>query len=281
MQARALFLVPSLLCFSSVARAASPHASLTVSARGAYAVTLDGRRELVGLVSLTIPLDRAAAPRPPSGTSKGRIAEERPKKAKSVDPEPTELPPPVAEQRPPPPAPKPKLLLGARLVNATLSAAYRAAGRGRAHSRFASLSSRARASAALPELRLRAARSTDESLRLTPSSSDPYRYTQAGGVTLSFEGQATWRLDRLVFADEEIAIEHLAQNRSRSDSALTEQVLRTLFVWQRARVTAAREDIDPDAQLEAELRALEAALRLDVLTGGWFSAHVDNGSPSR
>lgn len=272
MLARALFLVPSLLCFSSIGRAAPPHGSLTVSARGAYAVTLDGRREILGLVSLTIPLDRAAAP---------RITEERPKKAKSVETEPTELPPPVAESRPVPPAAKPKLILGARLVNATLSAAYRASGRARAHSRFASLSSRARASAALPELRLRAARSTDESLRLTPSSSDPYRYTQAGGVTLSFEGQATWRLDRLVFADEEISIEHLAQNRSRSDSALTERVLRTLFDWQRARLTAVREDIEPDARLEAELRALEAALRLNVLTGGWFSAHVDNGSPSR
>jgi hypothetical protein len=273
MLARALFLVPSLLCFSSVARAAPPNGSLTVSARGAYAVTLEGRREILGLVSLTIPLDRAAAP---------RITEDaKPKKAKTADPEPTELPPPVAEQRPAPTAPKPKLLLGARLVKATLAAAYRAAGRGSARARYASLSSRARASAVLPELRLRAARSTDESLRLTPSSSDPYRYTQAGGVTLSFEGQATWRLDRLVFADEEISIEHLAQNRSRSDSALTEQVLKTLFVWQRARITALREDIDPEAQLEAELRALEAALRLDVLTGGWFSAHVDNGSPSR
>jgi hypothetical protein len=172
-------------------------------------------------------------------------------------------------------------MLSARLVNATLGAAYRTAGRGRAHARYASLSSRARASAALPELRLRAARSTDESLRLTPSSSDPYRYTQAGGVTLSFEGQATWRLDRLVFADEEISIEHLSQNRSRADSSLTEQVLKTLFQWQRARVTAAREDVDPEARLEAELRGLEAALRLDVLTGGWFSAHVDNGKASR
>lgn len=269
---RALLLVPSILCFSTLARAAPPSGSLTIGARAAYAVTLDGRRELLGLVSLTVPLDRIAAP---------RIAEGTPKKAKSVDREPVEVPAPAPAPPPPPQIPKPKLILCARLVNLTLDAAYRTAGRGRAHARYASLAARSRASAALPELRVRASRSTDESLRLTPSSSDPYRYTQAGGVTLSFEGQATWRLDRLVFADEEISIEHLAQNRSRADSALTEQVLRTLFAWQRARVAAARDDIDPEAQLEAQLKALEAELRLDVLTGGWFSARVDKGQAFR
>jgi hypothetical protein len=274
MHLRALFVVPSILCFSTFARGAPPHGSLTVQARGAYAVTLDGRREILGLVSLTVPLDRVAAP---------RIAEAKPKKAKSVEPEAPQAPAPAPVPAPAAPTSVelPRPILGARLVNATLAAAYRAAGRSRAHARYASLSSRARASAALPELRLRAARSTDESLRLTPTSSDPYRYTQAGGVTVSFEGQATWRLDRLVFADEEISIEHLANSRSRADSALTEQVLKTLFQWQRARLTAAREDVDPEARLEAELRAVEAALRLDVLTGGWFSARVDKGSPSR
>jgi hypothetical protein len=238
-------LVPSIVLFSSLARAA-PEGGLQLGVRGAYAVTLDGRREILGLVSLTVPLDRMARPRM-------RIAEE------------------AAPKAPAEPIP----FLDARFVNATLRAAYRRAGRAAAHARYAGLSSRARASAALPELRLRAARSTDESLRLTPSSTDPYRYTQAGGVTLSFEGQATWRLDRLVFADEEIQVEHLVRNRARADSLLTEQVLKTLFAWQRARLTAAREDLDPETRLEARIKALEAALRLDVLTGGWFSRHAE------
>ncbi len=229
-------------------------------------------QEILGLVSVSIPLDRAARPR-------ASLAEGKAKKAKSVEPEPE-------SEQPEPEAFDPKrdqgvdvrkipFTLDAKLVNATLRAAYRRAGRRRAEARISGLASRARASAALPELRLRAARSTDESLRLTPTSSDPYRYTQAGGVTVSFEGQATWRLDRLVFADEEIQIEHLARHRARLDGELTEKVLRALFAWQRALVESQRDDIEPAALLDARLRVLEAALRLDVLTGGWFTAYTE------
>ena len=130
---------------------------------------------------------------------------------------------------------------------------------------------RARASAALPVLRLRATRTTDESLRLTPTSSDPYRYTQAGGASLALEAQATWNLDRAVFADEELQVEHLRRLRAQQDARLVEDVLRALFAWQRAVVDAAAPDAPPEERELAELRVIEAEVRLDVMTGGWFS----------
>ncbi len=147
-----------------------------------------------------------------------------------------------------PRAPSPRtssLLVTPRLAHATIRAALRAGSRARTESRYGSLASRARASAALPVLRLRATRTTDESLRLTPTSSDPYRYTQAGGASLALEAQATWNLDRAVFADEELQVEHLRRLRAQQDARLVEDVLRALFAWQRAVVDAAAPDAPP------------------------------------
>jgi hypothetical protein len=126
----------------------------------------------------------------------------------------------------------------------------------------------------LPELRLRGARTTDESLRLTPTTSDPYRYTQAGGSSLTFEARLTWKLDRLVFADEEIDVEKLRGQRAAAARTLVREVLRMLVLWQRASVRAADTELAPDERLDALLDALEAEAALDVLTDGWFSARL-------
>jgi hypothetical protein len=126
----------------------------------------------------------------------------------------------------------------------------------------------------LPELRLRGARTTDESLRLTPTTSDPYRYTQAGGSTLTFEARLTWKLDRLVFADEEIDVERLRGQRAAAARGLVREVLRLLVAWQRATIRAADVDAPPDERLDAVLDAVEAEAALDVLTDGWFSARL-------
>jgi len=55
---------------------------------------------------------------------------------------------------------------------------------------------------------------------------------------------------------------------------LAQQVLRALFDWQRAELKQRDPELSPDEQAEAALRALEAIVTLDVLTGGWFSEHV-------
>lgn len=246
---------------------AAPSGSVEVGATGGVAQSWSGRRELTFVLSLSLPLDRAVAPReglmqaPGDRGEAGAEPEERsPRAPPGLDPD-DGWDPPVAELTP-------------QLARATLEAAQRAAGQNRVRTRLDGLASRAKSSALLPELRLRAQRSTDESLRLAPTTADPYRYTKAGGSTLSLEARATWKLDRLVFAHEEVQVEHLRWQRAQQAARLSRQVLVTLVAWQRALWDRARPDSAPEARLAAELRRIEAEVRLDLLTGGRFSELV-------
>lgn len=132
---------------------------------------------------------------------------------------------------------------------------------------------RARWSALLPEVRVRAARSRDDSLHLQPTLDDPYRYSTIGGDGLLMEAQLTFRLNRLVFADEEVALERLRIARERSGDDRTERVLSRLARWHRA-LSRERSLPDDRARGVAELERLDAQMQLDVLTGGWFGERV-------
>jgi hypothetical protein len=160
------------------------------------------------------------------------------------------------------------------LARATVRAALRASSHAVIERRLAGAASRARASAGLPEARLRGARVIDESLRLSPTVDDPYRYSRAGGTNLLFEARLTWKLDRLVFADEELGIERLRTENARSRGQLVERVLKALVAWQRALVRAADPAALPHERELLQLSALEAELVLDALTAGWFSTLV-------
>ena len=118
---------------------------------------------------------------------------------------------------------------------------------------------------------VRTLRSAGQTLRLTPTSDDPYRYTQAGTSELALEARLTWHLDRLVFADEEVTIERLQHERDAAERRLIDYVLERLVLWQRGRARAADLNLDPELRQTAELEAIGAAVELDVLTGGWFS----------
>lgn len=234
------------LCVCLTSRSAiASSGSLELSLAGGWIARADGQRELVAVLSLDIPTARVARPRLAEAASGKAPEPSRPRAALVV--------------------------VTPAFAQAAVRAALRAAGRSRADARYDSLASRARTSAALPELRLRAARTTDESLRLAPTTADPYRYTQAGGVSVELEARATWRLDRAVFADQELQVEHLRRLRAQQDARLVEDVLRALFAWQRALSGATDPELPPEEQELSELRALEAEVRLDVLTGGWFS----------
>jgi hypothetical protein len=117
-------------------------------------------------------------------------------------------------------------------------------------------------------------RSAGQTLRLTPTGEDPYRYTQAGTSELAFEARLTWRLDRLVFASEELALERLHHQWDEAERRLIDAVLQRLLLWQRGRVRAADPDRDPEQREAAEIEALGAAVELDVLTDGWFSLAI-------
>jgi hypothetical protein len=136
--------------------------------------------------------------------------------------------------------------------------------------RLESMAARARSSALLPELRLRAMRTIDQSGRVTLSDVDPSRYTEAGTATDWLEARMTFRLDRLLFADDEVALERIRVDRSELRARMTAKVLEALFEWQRAYVLLADPGLAESEHFAAMLRELEAAARLDVMTDGWF-----------
>ncbi|MCC6214215.1 MAG: hypothetical protein IT376_05065 [Polyangiaceae bacterium] len=197
----------------------------------------------------------------------------------------SQVPPaaPVDEASPPPPEPppssrtgpgRPAILVTPRLARAALRAASRAAGAGESWARLADLAGRARSSALLPELRLAGGRTTDEALRFAPTVDDPGRYTATGEARLFFEARLAWRLDRLVFADEELGVERLRGAWLAARAALARQVLGALVAWQRAALRVADADLDDASRAEALVDAVEAEITLDLLTGGWFSRNV-------
>jgi len=254
--------------------------SLELSLSVSYLTSTEGRKASHALVALSIPLERVASGSPEGGTSQ----------AIAQTPEPVPQAAPEREAghetnreptaRVPSPAPSYVPALTPELARGTVRAALRAGGSGRARMRLDSLESRARSSAALPELSLRAARSTDESLRLTPTVDDPYRYSQAGGTSLLFEARLGWKLDRLVFADEELGVERLRGERARAEARLVERVLALLFAWERARGALADPELLEVERLLAELEILKAEVSLDLLTGGWFTSRTHSGGPA-
>ena len=198
--------------------------------------------------------------------------------------EPGEPPPPprpaaqtTAPSRPAAPPPRPSLPVSSLLARETVSAALRAANYPEATSRIEGFRSRARLGALLPELWVRVARSTDESLRFAPTVDDPRNYSEAGAAGLLFEARVAWHFQRLVFDSDELSIEKMRVERAEGAAKLTSKVLAVLFAWQKARVRASGADA-PDATDEqrtlAALEEAEAVVELDVLTGGWFSGRI-------
>ena len=158
------------------------------------------------------------------------------------------------------------------VARAAVHAALRRANIVDPEARVDGLASRARASAVLPELRLRVTRLIDDAQSLSPTEYDPARTTATGGVSLWLEARATWRLDRLVFADEEVAFERLRRDRAEAQSKLAARVLELLFAWQRA--LAREADLAgraPKERLAATLDVIEAEASLDIVTDGWFT----------
>ena len=292
--------ISSLVLAAAPAEASPKPGSFWISLSAEYRTgTL--LREWGGFLAVGIPLDRFAAPRasgfsavPAVPVAGAGLSENPPKKAAAPSP-PTESPPlKTAKDAPDAAAPvksdQPLLLLTPKLARGTVRRALTSAGYLDARTRLTSLSARSRSSAALPELRLRALRTTGQTLRLTPTTDDPYRYSTAGAAELAFEARLTWHLDRLVFSNEEVGIERLRSEWNASEHKLIEHVLLQLALWQRSRVRAADVDSEPEVRETAELEAIGAAGELDVLTAGWFSqasgqsegqAESDPGEPAK
>jgi len=229
----------------------------------ARSMRASARAEQAAWLTVTLPLDKLALP---------RVA---PQAAASPQPQPSTPPPPPPPAEPP--APQTPLVsfeqlraladFSRRATVVALSVAGAAVDR----RRLDSLSSRARSSALLPELRLRAVRNTDQALRWVPTTDDPYRVTQADGAGMILEASATFRLDRLLFAREELLVERLRLRAGAVRLKLEARVQAALVGLFRARELACATDPNDPAQLERVLKSLELFEELDSLTAGWFS----------
>ena len=219
---------------------------------------------------LQLPLERFAAPPPPARVRAPDLESEVSGAGFAIG-EPGgvmgEVPNGSARESAPPAAGP--IVVTAETARACVRAAWRTLGVAD-DARIDALGARARSSASLPELRVRVARTLDESGRLTLSPSDPDRYVEAGGASNILEARMTFRLDRLLFADDEIALERLRIERSEARSRIAAKALQTLFEWQRARALALDPSLPASEHFAAVLREVEAAAILDVMTDGWF-----------
>jgi hypothetical protein len=266
--------------------------------RGGYAQGGTERRRAVGLVELGIGLDSLVRDAGGSAEASGLARPD----ADPAEPEEPETAPELAlwlspESLPANPSPgleparfepghrarstptTPVLRLSPRLARAAVLVAFQILERVASPRRLEGMASRARAAASLPEVRLGAGTSRDESLRFAPTVSDPARFTRDGGRDLWFEARLTWQLDRALFARDELAVERLRAQAREDRSRVAREVLDALLDWQRSRQAQASPLATDDEREVANLRELGAVARLDVLTEGWFSRTLEqNGA---
>ena len=251
-------------------------APLWLAIDGTMARDHDAPRSFGAMLLLGIPLDRGARATAKSAAVATPAAAELKPLARSMKPE-----APAATLTPEPAnaaaiEPATPLRIPIRvtplLARGAVDAALRKARLDNPDAQVDAIASRARAAALLPELRLRASRTADEGQSLSPTSYDPLRITSTGGTSIWLEARATWRLDRLVFNDEEVALERARAQRAEQRERLSARVLTLLFAWQRSLALEADGQASPEEHLTASLRVLETEAELDLATGGWFTA---------
>ncbi len=198
----------------------------------------------------------------------------------AVPPAPAPAPSPSPAPSPPPPAtPSPAAVaafdrpppLDGVLARAVVQAAWKTAGVGADDTRVDEMVSRARASAALPETRLRVLKQVENGSQLD-ATVDESRYYDTIGSGLWLEARLTWRLDRLIYADDEPTLERVRLERQEARARLAAHVMDALIAWQRALFDCVEAPATSREHVLADLRRVEAEAMLDVLTGGRFAA---------
>lgn len=134
------------------------------------------------------------------------------------------------------------------------------------------MASRARRAALLPELRVRGMKSNDQSLRYTPLNEEDLRAQATGHAGMLYEVRLDFHLERLLFSQEEVAIERLWQEQQQQRQRVTQRLSELLAVWHRSRELAGAEGRSEEERAEAEGAVLAAEEALDLLTDGAWSA---------
>jgi hypothetical protein len=255
----------------------APGGQAWVSLAGFSRETMAGQREIGGLVVLGLPLDRFARVASRSGLYASPRTLPITNVVASGGGGGASANVVVAAQPEEPP-----VGVTPRLARAAVEAAWRTAGLGNDDARLDAIVSRARWSGVLPETRLRAIRHDAQTL-YTDSSVDTNRLRDSAGANVGLEARLTWRLDRLLYADDEPSFERMRLERHDARARIAGRVLEALFHWHRAWLelrwaqAASRDAREPPNrpsrdETESALRVMEAEATLDVLTAGWFTA---------
>lgn len=198
-------------------------------------------------------------------------------------------PAPVATVPPSlPPVERTRMVVTPSVARRAVAASWRTSGLGVDDARIDSMVARARASAALPEVRLRAMRVILDGSQAGVIPEDTSTYETAG-ADMWLEGRLTWRLDRLLYADDEPTLERVRLERQDARTRVAGKVLDALFQWQRAWFSVHADKPGTREATDAAMRLVEVEAGLDVMTGGWFGAWAaqikaddasrDSGSP--
>jgi hypothetical protein len=172
----------------------------------------------------------------------------------------------------PDPMPVARLVVDAPLARGAVRAAWRSSGIEVTDARIDDMIARSRLSAVLPETRLRVMQVLQDGNHSTSYLDEAGTVVDTSGATTTLEARLTWRLDRLLFAEDETRLERVRLERQDTRSRIATRVLELLFTWQRALLDAEGSDAGSRSELEATLKEYEAQVSLDVLTGGWFAA---------
>ncbi|MGO8995967.1 MAG: hypothetical protein ACLQVI_21850 [Polyangiaceae bacterium] len=183
-------------------------------------------------------------------------------------PSPTDPPPRAVATAPDPP----RLAIDAALARGAVRTAWRVSGIEVNDARIDSMIARSRLSAILPETRIRLMQVFQDGQNATSYVDEGGTLVNTSGTTTTLEARFTWRFDRLLFADDEPALERVRLEREEARGRIGTKVLELLLAWQRAVLDEADSDMGSKAEIEATLRRIQAELALDVLTGGWFGA---------
>jgi hypothetical protein len=189
---------------------------------------------------------------------------------------------------PPAPRPSPAVTPGPRTIVGTpapnrvvvtpavarraVQRAWQTAGLGLDDAHIEAIIARARASGVLPEARFRAMRVfLLDGSQTTVVPIDTSTYGSAG-ATLVLEGRLTWRLDRLLYSDDEPSLERMRLDQEEARGKVAGRVLEALFQWQRAWLSVHKATPGSREETDATMRLIESEAGLDVMTGGWFGA---------
>jgi hypothetical protein len=140
---------------------------------------------------------------------------------------------------------------------------------------LSSLTRRSRWSGLVPELRVRGVYGFDRTVSQQDSSGIyPGDLTTRGGHDSLIEGRLSFRLDRLVYGDQEGALNQRRREIRLHEEKRKRDALAALSAWLDARRRRAHPELEADQLFKLLHEEQEALLSLYIMSDGWFEGEA-------